>query len=268
MHCAINRVLLKGQFSMPERIVNVRARSGIERKGAVPRSGRLRKPRVKAEVVAAMARAILTGEVAQGSFMPTEAELCQQYGVSRTVVREATKVLESKGLLSIRSRVGTQVQDKAVWNLLDPDMLAWAEDSSEQPEYIASLMEIRRIIEPAAVELAAMRATERDILDLENAFERMAAFPIDEVEYYAEADVDFHNALLVATRNQVLVQLGRIIGVSLKSLLMRTAQAGTHPKRALELHGEIVVAIKERDPQRARKAIVAIVESASRDLKL
>jgi len=227
---------------------------------------RTRKPRVKAEIVTAMARSILTGEVEPGSFMPTETELCMQYGVSRTVIREVTKVLESKGLLSIRSRIGTQVQEKTLWNLLDPDMIAWAEDFSEQPEYVASLMEMRRIIEPAAAELAALRASDKDIAKLQDAFERMAAFQGNDAARSAEADADFHHMLLVATQNHVLVQLGRIIGRSLKALLLRTAQAGSRPQYSLELHGEIVTAIRARDPKLARRAIMTIIEDSCRDL--
>ena len=114
-----------------------------------------RKPRVKREIVAALARRILSGEIQPSEYLPKESELCAQYGVSRTVIREATKVLESKGLLRSRSRVGTRVLEASEWNMLDPDLLALASSDFHDPRFVDSLMEARRIIEPAAAELAA-----------------------------------------------------------------------------------------------------------------
>ena len=92
-----------------------------------------RRPRVRREVVAHLARRILSGEFQPTASLPKEPELCQEYGVSRTVIREATKVLESKGLISIRSRLGTQVQHQSEWNMLDPDLLAWAGSGFHDP---------------------------------------------------------------------------------------------------------------------------------------
>ncbi len=234
--------------------------------GAVTPRGR--KPRVKAEIVAAMARMVLSGEIRPGDYLPTEAELCQKYGVSRTVIREASKVLESKGLLSIRSRVGTQVLDRANWNLLDADMVGWADNFSQKPEYIASLMEMRRIIEPAASALAAERATEDDIAVLEAAYRDMEKYQGRNRERYAVADSDFHNAILIASRNHVLIQLGKVIRASLLALFRRTAVEGSNPRQALEMHGDIVAAIKARDPEKARRLNAHIVEESTRDLKV
>src|SRR6478672_5103839 len=96
---------------------------GPNLKGETPvvdAGARKRKPRVKREIVAALARRILSGEIQPSEYLPKESELCFQYGVSRTVIREATKVLESKGLIRSRSRVGTRVLAASEWNMLDP----------------------------------------------------------------------------------------------------------------------------------------------------
>src|SRR5215471_1144366 len=120
------------------------------RSGSQDRVQVRRKPRVQREIVAALARRILSGEIEPLTYLPKESELCAQYGVSRTVIREATKVLESKGLLRSRSRVGTQVLDVKQWNMLDPDLLAWSGPAFYDPGFTNSLMEARRIIELAA----------------------------------------------------------------------------------------------------------------------
>lgn len=238
------------------------------RGGALHGKGRP-KPRVKAEVIVAMARRIFSGDIEPGQYLPTEADLCEEYGVSRTVIRETMKVLESKGLLSIRSRVGTQVLERTSWNMLDPDVIVWAEEFFQEPEYIASLMEIRNIMEPAASALAALRASPENIEELEEALRRMetAQRNLDN-EGCAEADADFHNVILLATRNHVLIQLGKVIYAGLLSLFRRTSVLETEPERALMMHREIIDAIRAGDAERARKANVAIVEETTKDLAI
>src|ERR1700747_486988 len=94
-----------------------------------------RKPRVLRGIVASLARRVLSGEILPGEYLPKESALCDQYGVSRTVIREATKVLEAKGLVRSRSRVGTQVLDTKQWNMLDPDLLAWSGSAFHDPGF-------------------------------------------------------------------------------------------------------------------------------------
>ena len=150
-----------------------------------------RKPRVQREIVATLARKILSGEIQPSEYLPKESELCAQYGVSRTVIREATKVLESKGLLLSRSRVGTRVLDAREWNMLDPDLLGLASSDFHDPGFVDSFMEARRIIEPAAAELAAERAGPRDLATLDDAYRRMCASLPDNVEQCSKADMEF-----------------------------------------------------------------------------
>jgi DNA-binding FadR family transcriptional regulator len=235
---------------------------------AVPK----RKPRVQREVVATLARRILSGEIPAREYLPKESELCVEYGVSRTVIREATKILESKGLLRSRSRVGTQVLDPNEWNMLDADLLTWAGSGFHDPRFVHSLMEARFIIEPAAVELAAQRANPSDLARLDEAYQRMrASLPPDaahDVVQCSEADLDFHTALLIGSHNHVLIQLASVIRAALRALFELTTHLGSAHEQALHLHGEVVEAVRMRRSDLARATILKILDAAVADLEL
>ncbi len=233
---------------------------------------RKRKPRVQREVVATLARRILSGEIQPRQYLPKESELCVEYRVSRTVIREATKILESKGLLRSRSRVGTQVLDPNEWNMLDADLLGWAGPDFHDPRFVHSLMEARCIIEPVAAELAAERADPRDLAKLDEAYQRMhSSLPPSaphDVQECSDADLDFHTALLVGSHNHVLIQLASVIRAALRALFELTTHLGSAHEQALDLHGEVVEAVRLRQPAVARAAILKILAAAVVDLDL
>src|SRR6266704_3653515 len=120
-------------------------------------------------VVHAIGRKILGGQLRPGAFLPAEPEL----GASRTVVREAIKVLTAKGLVESRPKIGTWVRPREAWHLLDADVLAWQQEGTSRPSLLRALTEVRRIVEPAAAELAATRADSRDLAALGQALEEM-----------------------------------------------------------------------------------------------
>jgi GntR family galactonate operon transcriptional repressor len=230
------------------------------------------KPRVQREIVANLARRILSGEILPREYLPKESELCVQYRVSRTVIREATKILESKGLLRSRTRVGTQVLDPNEWNMLDADLLTWAGPVFHDPRLINSLMEARFIIEPAAAELAAERADARDLARLDEAYQRMQAALLpqsaQDVQLCSEADLDFHTSLLISSHNHVLIQLGSVIRAALRALFELTAHLGSAHEQAMHLHGEVVEAVRLRRSDIARATILKILDAAVADLDL
>jgi GntR family galactonate operon transcriptional repressor len=225
-----------------------------------------RKPRVQREIIANLARRILSGEIQPLEYLPKESDLCTHYGVSRTVVREATKVLESKGLLRSRSRVGTLVLEASEWNMLDPDLLVLASSEFHDPHFVDSLMEARRIIEPAAAELAAQRAWPRDLAAMDDAYRRMCASLPHDVPQCSEADMEFHTALLVASHNFVLMQLASVIRASMRALFELTTHLGSAHEQALHLHGAVVEAVRLRQPEAAKAAIKRILETTVSDL--
>ncbi len=125
-----------------------------------------------------------------GQFLPRENDLCARYNVSRTVIREALKVLESKGLVRGRSRVGTVVCEHDEWNILDPQVIEWLGDRVVEFNLLDCVLEARRSIEPAAVVLAARKATTQEIADIEKAWQMMRDAENDIVSF-TEADVLF-----------------------------------------------------------------------------
>ena len=139
--------------------------------------------------------------------LPSEGELCERFGFSRIVIREAIKSLVAKGMLEVSRRVGTLALDPARWNLFDPDVIRWrAESMAFDPTMSRDLMELRRIVEPAAVRLAAARASAEERRALRTAYmamERAVAGKGD----YVEADLAFHTTILSACGNQFLRQM-------------------------------------------------------------
>src|SRR6478609_226560 len=154
---------------------------------------------IHAGVVQGIGRRIVRGELAPGEILPEQGEWSRMLGVSRTVVREATKVLAAKGLVESRSKRGTVVLPRSDWRLLDPDVLAWLSEAGLDPEFLRGMFEVRRIIEPAVARLAAERATPDELAAIQVPFEAMASAH-DETTYL-EADIRYHSQLVAATHN-------------------------------------------------------------------
>jgi DNA-binding FadR family transcriptional regulator len=230
--------------------------------GAPPRRT---KPRVQKEIIATLAREIATGRFPPNTNLPRENDLCAEFGVSRTVIREALKVLESKGLVRGRPRVGTVVRDKEDWNLLDPDIVDWMGTGFLDPALLRSILEARRAIEPAAAELAATHATTQEIADLEHAWQRMRAAA--DYEAFTEADVVFHTVLLKASHNRVFAQFSGLIHAALQRALGASNRAVANHEEALRVHHWLVEALRLRDKEGARQAVGAILDLAERDLQ-
>src|SRR5262245_44103053 len=138
-----------------------------------------------------LGEAIVAGRYATGAALPSEPLLCEQLGVSRTVVREAVKSLAAKGLLRTGPKVGTRVQPEESWNWFDPDLVAWQSKVGLTRDFLRDLHELRVVVEPAGVKLAAQRATAPDIAELEAAFAGMTA-AVEHGGDYVTSDLRFH----------------------------------------------------------------------------
>ena len=158
------------------------------------------------QVINILGEKIVSGEFAVGENLPNEDELQTELDVSRTVIREAIKVLTDKGLLEVRTRRGTRVRPSADWNLLDPDMLLWQANSGPSREFLTKIVELRRSIEVSAAELAATRATDDDIATIKDQYEILAESVHDSDEYI-DADVRFHESIFKACHNEFFEQL-------------------------------------------------------------
>ena len=226
----------------------------------------LAKPRVHAAIVWRLAHRILSGEFMPGEALPNEAQLCADLTISRTALREAVRVLAAKGLIEARPRTGTRVRPRESWNLLDPDILGWRSESAPDLDFVRSLLEARHIIEPAAAELAAQRASAQDITRIEVALLGMTRWLPRDIEACCRADLDFHSAVLGASHNHVLQQL---IG-TISAALMSGFRLSTHLARSyaatLSAHSEVLNRIRMRDPAGARAAMLDLLAIAADDL--
>jgi DNA-binding FadR family transcriptional regulator len=212
-------------------------------------------------------RRILGGLVKPGELLPSETELSQRLGVSRTALREAIKVLAGKGLIESRPKTGTRVRPRESWNFLDPDVLTWAFDGAAAEQYVDELYELRRVIEPAAAAFAADRANPADIARMEAAFEGMTAAG-DNGEAYFVPDMTFHLSILRATGNELLRSLGSVVEVAL-AISIRLSIASASPKghkHSLPLHGAVLKAIRRHDAAGAREAMMLLIDISKRDL--
>jgi len=198
-----------------------------------------------------------------GDVLPNEAELGRRMQASRTVVREAIKVLAGKGLLETRTRVGSRVLPRSHWNTLDPDILSWGGGGGPTSEFIRDLFEFRRIIEPAAAALAAERGTPERVAVITAAFGEMEAAGED-VEAGVEPDLRFHLAVIAASDNTLMNPLAGMI----RSALSFSFRLATRPGKlaSLPMHGDILEAIQEGDPGRARAAMERLLSAAHEDV--
>ena len=188
------------------------------------------------------------------------------FGASRTAVREAIKTLNGKGLLVSRPKIGSRVEPRERWNLLDRDVMAWHRAALDERTFLLSLQEIRRILEPGAAVLAAARRSAGQLATLERALADMQAAAVAS-EAMVEADVRFHLALLTAANNELLVPFGIVIEQALASMFAYTASHAAHPEQMLPLHAEVVKAIAAGAPEAARLAVMALLDDTDETLR-
>jgi DNA-binding FadR family transcriptional regulator len=216
-------------------------------------------------VVQDLGARIAGGGYAPGALLPPEAALGASFGVSRTVLREAVKVLASKGLVEARPKIGTRVRPRAEWNMLDPDVLAWQCAGADLPGVAEDLMEIRRVVEPHAAALAAGRASEAEMQEIAAAYAEMERAP--DVESSVEPDVRFHLAVMDATHNAFLRPLGALIRAALSaSFRLSKMPPGAH-ERSMPRHKAVLDAIRTRDPEAARAAMRDLLDHAAEDIR-
>ena len=203
----------------------------------------------------ALGRAIVTGEYETQRF-PTEAELAVQHAVSRSVTREAVKMLTAKGLLTARPRKGTTVQPPSSWNLFDPDVLRWLLERKFSLELLRQFSELRIAIEPEAAALAA-RGASSAVAEIRAGFERMEAAETG-AEDTLEADIAFHIAILNASANPFYMQFRDLVGTALRTSIRFTNRFKGR-SASLPAHHAVLAAIEAKDSAAARDAMAAII---------
>ena len=213
-----------------------------------------------------LGEAIVAGRYVAGASIPPEPILGEQLGVSRTVIREAVKSLIAKGLVTTGPKVGTRVLPEEHWNWFDPDVIAWQAKAGLTPEFLRDLMDLRRVVEPAAVRLAAQRATAEDITDIESAFEGMTRV-VKEGGDYVSYDLRFHQGLLRACRNRMLIHMSKVLGALLRTSFELSTRKKGGPEGSLALHRAVLDAVIARNPAKAEKAILVLIDGAHLDIE-
>ena len=203
-----------------------------------------------------LGRAIVTGRYDNERF-PTEDELTARYNVSRTVTREAVKMLTAKGLLKAKPRAGTTVQPPAAWSFFDPDVLRWLLERKFSLDLLRHFNELRTAIEPQAAALAAQAGPGPAYDAIEAGLQRMEAAERGEDDTL-EADIAFHIAVLEASANPFFLQFRDMVATALRTSIRftnrfkgRTADVAAH--RA------VFTAIQTGDPAAARAAMATII---------
>ncbi len=209
--------------------------------------------------------AILSGEFGPGDGFGGEIEQSEARGVSRTAYREAMRILIAKGLLESRPKAGTHVTPRDRWNLLDPDVLEWMFSGKPNQRFIVDLFELRRIVEPAAAELAATRHDAADLARMDQGLAGMREHGLATSEGQT-ADQDFHAALLAATRNEALISLATSVAAAVRWTTRFKHEIHKHPRDRRSDHGVVRDAVASGDPAKARAAMEKLIRRALADM--
>jgi len=217
-------------------------------------------------VIEEIGASIIAGDFPPGALLPSEAELCEAMGVSRTGLREALRVLAAKGLVEAKPKVGTLVRAREHWNYLDADILAWRLRSRDADTVIGELYELRHLIEPMAAALAARNANAADLETMLKAYRDMEAAGDDGVKITAP-DLKFHRAIIEASGNRLFSSLAHVLqaALSVNFDLVRDAPRGH--RHSMPAHQKVLEAIADRNANAARVAMQELIEDSQRDAR-
>lgn len=209
---------------------------------------------------------VSAGELASGSVIRIE-ELEERYGVSRSVVREALRVLASMGMVASRRRVGVQILPASEWNLYDPQVIRWRLASSGRIAQLRSLTELRTAIEPEAARLAAVRAPLTSASDLMGLAGKLwAAGQAGDVEGFLVLDIQFHRLILSSSGNEMFGKLNTLVA----EVLTGRTHYGLMPQHphneALQLHVDVASAIQRSNPDEAHHGMLGIMQRALNEM--
>lgn len=217
-------------------------------------------------VVEQIGKRIVEGGFLPGETLPTADDSSEMLGVSRTVLREAIKVLAGKGLVESRPKTGTRVRPRADWNFLDPDVLSWRYAGAINPDDVKALFELRRAIEPMSAALAAQRATAEQLAELNAALAEMEEVG-DDSDRFAEPDLIFHQTILRMTGNELIGSLAALIETA---LVMSFRLSNDNPEgqgHSLPLHRQVAARIGSGDAPGAHEAMLVLIDNAEQDVR-
>jgi DNA-binding FadR family transcriptional regulator len=238
--------------------------AGAQRSPAARRSDAARVPgtSVHASLANEIGLRIVRGDYPPGTILPNEAKWSETFEISRSAVREAIKMLMAKSLLASRPKVGSWVEPRERWNLLDRDVLGWYAMSPDREAFLRTVQEFRHIIEPEASALAAERRSEEQMAEISAACRDIRE--ANSLSARTEADTRFHLAILRASGNDLLVPLGVLIESALNHLFAFTTRDPDDFPHAQKLHENIERNIRLQRPEAARNAVRKLLANTDR----
>lgn len=214
-------------------------------------------------LLTALGSAIVSGSYLPGQVITLD-RVCADQGVSRSVVREAIRVLESMGMVESRRRVGVTIQPAEKWNVFDPLLIRWRLEAGDRAAQLVSLSELRRGFEPAAAALAARRANPHQCRIMAAAVSDMVVHGrAGDLDAYLLADKIFHQTLLEASGNEMFRALNGVVSEVLTGRTHHGMMPATPNPAAIELHDQVARAIRLRDEEAAERAMRAIIDEAA-----
>ncbi|ATY31028.1 FadR/GntR family transcriptional regulator [Sphingomonas psychrotolerans] len=211
------------------------------------------------EIVAILGSEILSGTRPAGSRLPTVSELFERFGASRVLMREVTKTLVAKGMVTAKARVGTRVLPPEHWNWFDADVLAWRVDVGLDSGFVEHLSQMRRAVEPASAALASRMRTPNHVAAMRAALAAMALAGANR-HAFAKADLEFHVAVAVASGNPLFRSFASVIEVALGAYFSFSTPNQPEDMAAIvAAHAAVADAIEQRDADGAAMAMLAVV---------
>jgi DNA-binding FadR family transcriptional regulator len=207
---------------------------------------------------------IVGGEYRPGDTLPIEGDLCTQYGVSRTTVREAIKHLAGKRLIDVQPKIGTRVLPFNDWNLLDREVLAWRLNAQFDSKIVEDIFEMRLCFEPRACYLAARSGSAEDHRLIEKRYTKLASIVQEgnDIRLAAQADLEFHMTIINLSQNGMFITIGSAIKAAMRvssEMLQRHAE---HPSEDLALYDDVRNHIVSREPEAAADAMTRLLKAS------
>ncbi|MFJ8065315.1 FadR/GntR family transcriptional regulator [Psychrobacillus sp. NPDC096426] len=219
------------------------------------------------QLILELGKRIVLGEYIPGEILPKVEDLSEEYYVSRTVVREAYKGLSTLGLVRSNQRSGTVVLPRSEWQWWNIEIMTWLLEDPNNKDFILHLTEVRMGLEPIAAALAASKGTEQDRINIKEAFQKLEQSVGDE-KAWIKADYDFHESILKASNNDLLIGTIRIMRKALTVSREKTLPLtndnqefsyDSPTKAALEKHRMIYEAIMSRDEETAKQKMMELI---------
>jgi DNA-binding FadR family transcriptional regulator len=215
---------------------------------------------------------IASGDLVPGGAALRETDIAGRFGVSRGVARECVRGLEERGLVSVKPGLGATVTPRDRWAVFDPDVLSALLGARRGGHLLGAYLECRRILEVAAVELAAERAREQDLAVLSDSLERMttgarrASMNPAAEDFFHDADLAFHEALMAATHNAALAAMLAPLWQALRAARRALCASGGGFEQSIADHRRILTAVAGRDVGEARAAMREHLAGVEREL--